>query len=79
MKKCEMCMHRGVVIVPHRVEDSEEPQTVTVNVCRFNPPTSALFNSPQGPQALTLWPQINPDQDYCGSFAGIDDPTCAPD
>ncbi len=67
MKTCKTCACSGVVRVPGPVpEEVGEAQPITVPVCRANPPQALLINSQSGPQAITVWPQIIPEVDFCG-------------
>ena len=67
MKNCVSCAYVGTVTVPTPpVAEGESPSSMTVNVCRCNPPQALLIGTPNGPQAITVWPQIEPASDFCG-------------
>ena len=64
---CVSCKFVGTVNAPAG-EENGVPVVRAVNVCRCNPPQALLVHTPQGQQALTVWPQIDPKTDVCGSY-----------
>ena len=40
----------------------------TTDVCRFYPPQPALFNDDGGVCIRQRWPEVWPDDDWCGEY-----------
>ena len=71
-RKCGTCCFCGSVAVPAGppAEEGGMPAMRSVDVCRFNPPSAVIVNIPdRGPQAITVWPQVDVDNDYCGKYS----------
>ncbi len=71
IRKCGTCDYHGSVVVPSASESpqGEMPSVRTVDVCRCDSPKAVLINTPdRGPQAVTIWPQVDVENDFCGRW-----------
>lgn len=64
---CNSCAHMDTV--------HPSPEQA-VHICRGPFPRAELVQTPNGPQLLTVWPQINPDVDRCGGFMPKESDDC---
>ncbi len=72
IRKCGTCDYHGSVVVPSASESpqGEMPSVRTVDVCRCDSPKAVLINTPdRGPQAVTIWPQVDVENDFCGKYS----------
>lgn len=67
IRLCGTCNCFDKLEVPANPADPEA-QPRTVAVCRAKPPVPTLVQGPQGPQAITIWPQVDPNKDWCAGW-----------
>jgi hypothetical protein len=68
-RTCSTCSAFDSLYIPQQGEGEQASPARTVTICRAKSATASLVPTPQGVQAMTIWPQVDAARDFCREWS----------